>query len=81
MSLSSSAAVLPKHQRINLMEDYTSLKCAYNQILNISGLKQRPTEATNLGQRFVDPCLRTGRETAQDAFSGSSRGVGIHNTP
>ena len=35
-SLSSSAAVLPKHKRINLMEDYTSLKCACNQILNIS---------------------------------------------
>ena len=32
-------------------------------------LKQRPTEATNLGQRFVDPCLRTGRETAQDVLT------------
>jgi len=72
MSLSSSAAVLPKHQRINLMEDYTSLKCACNQILNISGFEATPTEATNLGQRFVDPCLRTGRETAQDVLTLTS---------
>jgi len=35
-------------------------------------LKQRPTEATNLGQRFVDPCLRTGRETAQDVLTLTS---------